>query len=187
MHVTIDIDIINPNNGNDVIYTTIYMKEVPGKEIGAFKSLENEYFYIIDSQDQEHSYEKIFSMDNKYMQNGINLFLFDISNYEKIFYILTHYSFNYIYLENYHISDEDFIAFVDTIYSLKNKRYKINLISIPLNEFQLSYLIDHMPSNITYIELNLNKIVHNRELYIAKMCRNPAFIFENMELYKKLF
>ena len=51
----------------------------------------------------------------------------------------------------------------------------------------MDYLIDNFPSNIFYIEVNLNKIIIDRELYISKMLKNKAFIFENMELYKKIF
>jgi|GEM_PF-2625240 len=121
-----------------------------------------------------------------YFKNGINLFLFDFLDYKKIKYLLETYNFNYIYLENYYITDEDFVYFIQTIASLKAKKYKINLISLEINQFQLDYLIENIPENIFYIEVNLNKI-DKKERYIAKMLKNPAFIFENMELYAKIF
>jgi hypothetical protein len=69
----------------------------------------------------------------------------------------------------------------------KPKHYKINFISIEISEFQLNYLIENFPENITYIEINLNKILQNREKYIVQMLKNKSFIFENMELYQKIF
>lgn len=101
--------------------------------------------------------------------------------------MLSNYAFNYIYIENYFISDRDFIYFLKIIEINSTKKYKINLISIEINEFQLEYLIENFPENIFYIEINLNKIEKNREKYIFKMLKNKAFIFENMELYKKFF
>jgi hypothetical protein len=77
--------------------------------------------------------------------------------------------------------------FINTIFKNSNKKYKINFISIELNYFQLEYLINNFPENIFYIEVNLNKIVKNRELYIIQMLKNKSFIFENMELYSKIF
>lgn len=121
------------------------------------------------------------------MKNWINLFLFDFNDYEKIYYLLENYDFNYIYLENYYISDESFIYFLNWIKKQKNKKYKINLISVELSEYQLDYLIKNLPKNIFYIEINLDKIDKNREIYINRMLKNKAFIFENMELYGKLF
>ena len=117
----------------------------------------------------------------------MNLFLFDISNYDKIYYLLETYNFNYIYIENYHISDEDFINFLEKIRSLPHKKYKINLNSISINYFQLDYLIKNIPENIFYIEVTLNEIEEKREIYIIEMLKNPAFVFENMEIYQKIF
>jgi hypothetical protein len=101
--------------------------------------------------------------------------------------LLNNYDFNYLYIENYYINDKDFIYFIDSIKKQKNKNYKINLISIELSEYQLNYLIDNFPENIFYIEVNLNKIYENRELYIIEMFKNKAFIFENIEFYQKIF
>jgi len=113
--------------------------------------------------------------------------LFDFNDYNKIDFLLSNYSFNYIYIENYYISNTNFFFFFDSISKNKNKTYKINFISIELNEEQLDYLINNFPENIFYIEVNLNKITTNRELFITKMLKNKAFIFENMELYSKIF
>jgi len=183
--IIVDVDIIDQSKTK--IYTTIYLKEFKDTEIKNFTPIKTEYFYLINSDKQDESYEELFSENKTYLKDGINLFLFDISDYTKIFFLLENYNFNYIYLENYHISDENFVRLIEKIRDLWNKYYKINLVSIPLNEYQLSYLIDNLPKNIYYIEINLNKIDVNRERYISKMCKNSAFIFENMELYKKLF
>jgi len=113
--------------------------------------------------------------------------LFDFNDYKKIDLLIKKYNFNYIYVENYFIIDKNLIQFLDSIKNQENKKYKINLISIELSEFQLKYLIDYLPENIFYIEVNLNKIIKNRELYISKMLKNKAFIFENMEFYQKIF
>jgi hypothetical protein len=184
-NITVDVDFYEKNKNK--IYTTIYLKEFDDSEINNFTKIENKYFYLVNRDKQEETYKKIFLEKNKYLKNWINLFLFDISDYKKIFYILEHYNFNYIYLENYYISDEDFINFIEKIRELKNKYYKINLISIELNEKQLKYIIDNLPINIIYVEINLGNINRNRELYISKMCKNNAFIFENMEIYRRIF
>lgn len=167
----------------DEIYSTIYIKYFNEEEIKDFKKLESNYFYLTDST--EKSYSKILK-NKKYLQYWINLFLFDINDYDFIDDIITRYSFNYIYLENYNITDEDFIRFIETIRKNKDKTYKINLISIEINYKQLDYLIDNFPKNIFYIELNLNKIINNKERYILQMLKNKAFIFEKYDLLKKV-
>ena len=167
-------------------YTTIYLKEFNNKYEN-HSSLQSDSFYLIDKSKEETSYENIFKNKYNFLRNAVNIFLFDISNYNKIYYLLENYNFNYIYLENYHISDETFVNFIEKIRSLKHKKYKINLNSIFINEFQLDYLLENLPENIFYIELTLNKIEKNRERYIIHMLKNSAFVFENMELYKKLF
>ena len=82
--------------------------------------------------------------------------MFDFNDYKKIDLLIKKYNFNYIYVENYFIIDKNLIQFLDSIKNQENKKYKINLISIELSEFQLKYLIDYLPENIFYIEVNLN-------------------------------
>ncbi len=175
-----DIDLVN----NNKIYSTIYFKICDWKKID---NLDNDYFYILSSNNINIDFDNIIKEKPIYLNGWINLFLFDFNDYNKIDFLLTNYSFNYIYLENYKISDKDFMFFINTILKNSNKKYKINFISIELNYFQLEYLINNFPENIFYIEVNLNKILKNRELFIIKMLKNKAFIFENMELYSKIF
>lgn len=133
------------------------------------------------------SIEDFCSMYHKIINNSINLFIFEVNNYDAIDYLLSKYPCNYIYIENYYITNQNFYKIIHTISRNPIKRYKLNLISIEINYIQLEYLIDNFPINIKYIEINLNKIVINREKYIFKLLQNKAFIFENMEMYKKIF
>ena len=182
--ITFDIDLWQEQENK--YYSTIYIKWSHGEVYENIKNLNNSSFYNIDTSNIDSEFEKMLIKWDWYFKNGINLFLFDFHDYKKIRYLLETYNFNYIYLENYHISDEDFIFFIQTIASLEAKKYKINLISLEINQFQLDYLIENIPENIFYVEVNLNKI-EKKERYIAKMLKNPAFIFENMELYAKIF
>lgn len=175
-----DIDLIS----NNKIYSTIYFKVLNWRKID---NLDNDYFYTLLSDNLDNDFYYIIKEKSLYLSSWINLFLFDFNDYNKIDFLLTNYSFNYIYLENYKISNNDFIFFINTILKNSNKRYKINFVSIELNYFQLEYLINNFPKNIFYIEVNLNKILTNRELYIMQMLKNRSFIFENMELYSKIF
>jgi len=127
------------------------------------------------------------NMYHKVLNNSINLFIFEVNNYDVIDYILSNYSCNYIYIENYCISNQNFYRFIHTISKNPIKRYKVNLISIEINYTQLEYLIENFPINLKYIEINLNKILINREKYIFRMLQNKAFIFENIEIYQKIF
>ena len=182
--ITFDIDLSDELQNK--YYSTIYVKWSKDEEYEKIKNTNNNYFYNIDTSNTDTGFERMLSKWDMYFKNGINLFLFDFLDYKKIKYLLETYNFNYIYLENYYITDEDFVYFIQTIASLKAKKYKINLISLEINQFQLDYLIENIPENIFYIEVNLNKI-DKKERYIAKMLKNPAFIFENMELYAKIF
>lgn len=182
LNINFDINILWESEIN--IFSTVYIKE-PDKEELDLKVLSNEYFYIINANNREEEFNKL--VNNKYLKDAINLFLFDFNDYKKIDTLLSNYNFNYLYIENYFINDKDFIYFLDSIKKQKHKKYKINLISIELSEYQLNYLIDTFPENIFYIEVNLNKIDENRELYIIKMLKNKAFIFENIEFYQKIF
>lgn len=182
LNINFDINILWESEIN--IFSTVYIKETYKEELD-LKVLSNEYFYIINSNNKEEEFNKL--VNNKYLKDAINLFLFDFNDYKKIDYLLSNYNFNYLYIENYFINDKDFIYFLDSIKKQKNKKYKINLISIELSEYQLNYLIENFPQNIFYIEVNLNKIDENRELYIIKMLKNKAFIFENIEFYQKIF
>gem|GEM_PF-5564641 len=94
------------------------MKEFKDTEIKNFTPIKTEYFYLINSDKQDESYEELFSENKTYLKDGINLFLFDISDYTKIFFLLENYNFNYIYLENYHISDENFVRLIEKIRDL---------------------------------------------------------------------
>lgn len=181
-NINFDINFLGDSNLN--IYSTIYIKSSSDKNL---KITENEYFYIIDENDIDNEFKKLILNNNKFLIDWINLFLFDLNDYKKINYLISNYSFNYIYIENYYINNEDFIYFIESIRNQNHKKYKINLISIEINEFQLDYLINNFPDNIFYIEVNLNKIISNREIYISKMLKNSAFIFENLDLYKKIF
>lgn len=180
-NINFDINFLGDSNVN--IYSTIYIKSSSDKNL---KSIENKYFYILDENDIDNDFKKLILNNNKFLNDWINLFLFDLHDYKKINYLISNYSFNYIYIENYYINNEDFIYFIESIRNQNHKKYKINLISIEINEFQLDYLINNFPDNIFYIEVNLNKIVKNREIYISKMLKNSAFIFENLDLYKKI-
>ena len=184
MWITFDIDLSDELQNK--YYSTIYVKWSQDEEYEKIKNTNNNYFYNIDTSNTDTGFERMLSKWDMYFKNGINLLLFDFIDYKKIKYLLETYNFNYIYLENYYITDEDFVYFIQTIASLKAKKYKINLISLEINQFQLDYLIENIPENIFYIEVNLNKI-DKKERYIAKMLKNPAFIFENMELYAKIF
>lgn len=174
-----DIDFIK----NEKIFSTIYFKAWDEN----LKKLESDYFYFLDENNLDVDFNEIILKKDNFLKNWINLFLFDFHCYKKIKFLLDNYVFNYIYIENYFISDNDFIYFLDIIKNNFLKKYKINLISIEISEFQLDYLINNLPENIFYIEVNLNKIEKNREKYIYKMLQNKAFIFENMDLYKKIF
>lgn len=175
-----DIDIIY----KDYIYSTIYFKVLKNKN---HYDIDNNYFYSLDINSLDFDFDNIINQKWVYLKSWINLFLFDFNDYIKIDFLLSNYNFNYIYIENYSITDENFLIFLNSINKNKNKTYKINFISIELNYFQLDYLINNFPENIFYIEVNLNKIDKNRELFITKMLKNKAFIFENMELYSKIF
>lgn len=165
------------------IYSTIYFKVLTEK---LPQCIDTDYFYTIDQADFDESFMRIIDKNHWFIESWINLFLFDFHDYNKIDFLLSNYSFNYIYIENYWISDKNFVCFILSIKKNKLKKYKINLISIEINEFQLSYLIANFPDNIEMIEVNLNKIIINRELFISKMLRNKAFVFENIELYSKI-
>jgi len=169
---------------SDNIFSTIYFKQTDDTNL---EKISNDYFYVINSKNIDNDFDKIIKRKDKYLKDGINLFLFDFNDYTKIDYLILNYNFNYIYVENYYITDNNFIKFLNSIKKQKYKKYKINFISIEISEFQLNYLIENFPKNIFYIEVNLNKIDKNRELYISRMLKNKAFIFENMELYQKLF
>lgn len=184
LNINFDINFIWDSAIN--IYSTLYIKENNNKKI-EINSLSNDSFYIIDSNNIDNDFKLLISEKNSYLRDAINLFLFDFNDYKKINYLLDNYDFNYLYIENYYITDNNFIYFLESIKKQKHKKYKINLISIELSEQQLNYLIYNFPENIFYIEVNLNKILKNRELYISKMLKNKAFIFENMELYQKIF
>ena len=99
--------------------------------------------------------------------------------------MLKNYNFNYIYFENYYINDEDFILLIENIKLNSNKFYKINFISINLNNFQLEYLLNNFPSNISFIEISLNKI-KNLEKYLLKLVKNEKIIFEQSEIFRKI-
>ncbi len=182
--INFDVDIIW--NSKKEIFSTIYIKQIDNN-YEKLKSLDNNYFSIVRNDNIEKDFSIILEKKQKYLNNWINLFLFDFNDYKKIDLLIKKYNFNYIYVENYFIIDKNLIQFLDSIKNQENKKYKINLISIELSEFQLKYLIDYLPENIFYIEVNLNKIIKNRELYISKMLKNKAFIFENMEFYQKIF
>ncbi len=177
-NIYFDIDFLDNENK---IFTTFYIK---WSDDWNLNRIENETFSVLNNSED---FNNMLCDKKKNLMSSINLFLFDFHNYSQINLLLENFSANYIYIENYFISDEDFIYFINSIRSKKPKHYKINFISIEISEFQLNYLIDNFPENITYIEINLNKIINNREKYIAKMLKNKAFIFENMELYQKIF
>ncbi len=182
--ILFDIDILWESQKK--IYSTIYLKQFD-KGFEGVEWLDNEYFYTLNKKSIENDFSFMLQEKDKYLLNGINLFLFDLHDYKKIAYLIENYNFNYIYLENYFISFKDFIYFINIIKKQFTKKYKINLISIEMSEEQLNFLIENFPENIFYIEVNLNKILFNRERYIMKMLKNKAFIFENMELYQKIF
>jgi len=184
LNVNFDINIIWESSIN--IFSTFYIKEIDNNKLN-FIWISNEYFHIINSENRDNDLNELINKKNVFLVDAINLFLFDFNDYEKIEFLLDNYNFNYLYIENYYINDKDFIYFLNSIKRQKHKKYKINFISIELSEFQLNHLINHFPENIFYIEVNLNKIDKNRELYISKMLRNEGFIFENMELYQKIF
>lgn len=182
--MNVDFDINCTGESHNALYSTLYMKQT--EDMG-LKTLENDYFYVLRSSHLEQDFQSLITQKNSYLQDATHLFLFDFHDYTKINLLLHTYHFNYIYLENYIITDQNFRYFLESIASKTTKKYKINLISIELSEFQLNYLIDNFPENIFYIEVNLNKIDHMREIYISRMLKNKAFIFENMELYQKIF
>lgn len=182
----INFDIIKWLDVPKDIYSTIYLKEID-KVKNDIWDISNDYFYCIDSNDLDNDFNKLIKDKDIFLINAINLFLFDFNDYKKIDFLIKKYDFNYIYIENYYITFDDLKFFLESISTQSHKKYKINLISVELDNEQMDYLIDNFPSNIFYIEVNLNKIINDRELYISKMLKNKAFIFENMELYKKIF
>jgi hypothetical protein len=109
-----------------------------------------------------------------------------LKNYSLIDALITQNNFNYIYLENYTASLNDLKIFFAILAKNSHKTYKINLISILLNDEKIDYISSNLPKNIEFIEVNLAK-VKAKEKYIMKMCQNSAFIFENEELYRKIF
>lgn len=183
-NINFDINIIAESQNN--IYSTVYIKEIENPD-EKLNNISNDYFYLINWNNRDKEFDEIVQTKDKYLTDAINLFLFDFNDYKKIDYLLVNYDFNYLYMENYYITDEDFVSLIHSIKNQKHKKYKINLISVELSEAQLNYLINNFPENIYYIEINLNKIDKKRELYISKMLKNKAFIFENMELYQKIF
>ena len=100
----------------------------------------NEYFYLFEGSVSKNNFDILINKNDIYLKNAINLFLFDFHNYKLIDYLLEKYSFNYLYIENYYITNEDFLYFLNSIQKQSYKKYKINLISIEINEFQLNYL-----------------------------------------------
>lgn len=166
----------NPNN-----FWTFFIKYFDN--IKEFESIQKPNFLLTNWT--KNNYNEIILKNHNNLISWINLFLFDIHNYDFIFELLNNYNFNYIYFENYYINDDDFILLIENIKSNSNKFYKINFISINLNNFQLDYLLNNFPSNITFIEISLNKI-KNLEKYLLKLVKNEKIIFEQSEIFRKI-
>lgn len=165
-------------------YPTIYIKGVSDNEAW-LSHLQNEYFYLYS---EKNSILDISSpLQSYYFRKGIHLFLFDIRNFDFIDDIISSYHFSYIYLENYTISDAELRHFIQIIQKNRHKYFKINMVSIELTADQMEYMIHTLPENILFIEVNLRKIQKNREVFIFQMLQKKVFVFENYELYKKLF
>jgi len=166
----------NPNN-----FWTFFIKYFDNVE--EFESIKKPNFLLTNST--KENYDEIILQNHNNFIFWINLFLFDIHNYDFIFKLLKNYNFNYIYFENYYINDEDFILLIENIKLNSNKFYKINFISINLNNFQLEYLLNNFPSNISFIEISLNK-VKNLEKHLLKLVKNEKIIFEQSEIFRKI-
>lgn len=169
------------NIENDNNFWTFFIKYL--KNPSDFKSIQKPNFLLTDWKNE--SYNDLLLKNHENLLNWINLFLFDIHNYDFIFKLLKNYNFNYIYFENYYINDEDFVFLISQINLNSDKFYKINFISINLNNFQLEYLLNNFPKNIDFIEISLNKI-NNLEKYLLKLVKNEKIIFEQAEIFRKI-